>query len=186
MVIAGIDYGSRHAGTTCICFSRNGSLFVEQSEKKRDADDFLLNILSDILPSFVMIDAPLSLPSVYFGSGDDYFFRKGDRLLHAMSPMFLGGLTARAIRLKARLHARGMMLLETYPSAFVQRNGLGTYYRSDLSSFGKELAPFIELKAPGLSNWHQVDSVLAWCCAVKYCQGKAEAWGDDSEGIIYI
>jgi uncharacterized protein len=49
----------------------------------------------------VCIDAPLSLPGVFTGLAgcDDYFYRASDRALRAMSPMFLGGLTARAMRL---------------------------------------------------------------------------------------
>ena len=34
----GIDYGSKLAGTTVICFEKNKQLHFLQSEKKKDAD----------------------------------------------------------------------------------------------------------------------------------------------------
>ena len=37
----GIDYGSKLAGTTVICYKKEGRLQLLQSEKKSDADAFV-------------------------------------------------------------------------------------------------------------------------------------------------
>ncbi len=95
----GIDYGAKLAGTTAISFVENNQIKTVQSVRKQNADTFCLDWISRLKPDFIMIDAPLSLPLAYFGKGDDYFYRQADRELKAMSPLFLGGLTARAMRL---------------------------------------------------------------------------------------
>ena len=105
----GIDYGSKMAGTTVIAYLKSGKLHFAQSQKKKDADLFVENWVAQHQPRAIFLDAPLSLPGVYTEpeAYDDYFYRAGDRLLRAMSPMFLGGLTARAMRLSRRLKATG-------------------------------------------------------------------------------
>ena len=95
----GIDYGAKLAGTTAICFEQSGQLKIWQSEKKKDADKFVQESIKQLQPTTVFIDAPLSLPLAYFGEGENYFYRECDKILKGMSPMFLGGLTARAMRL---------------------------------------------------------------------------------------
>lgn len=87
----GIDYGSKLAGTTAICYQEGDALTIIQSEKKQDADRFINDTVESLKPEQIFIDAPLSLPAAYFGNGDDYFYRDCDRQLKAMSPMFLGG-----------------------------------------------------------------------------------------------
>ncbi|MEM6380094.1 MAG: DUF429 domain-containing protein, partial [Bacteroidota bacterium] len=114
----GIDYGSKMAGTTVIAFARaDGKIEFYQSEKKKDADKMIETWLMEHSIKLVFIDAPLSLPKVYqkpTASGN-YFYRKADAELRAMSPMFLGGLTARAMRLKAVLSEEACQLFEVYP-----------------------------------------------------------------------
>lgn len=97
MNFAGVDYGSKLAGTTVITFLSQNQLVTYQSPKGKNADDWLKNLLSTQKIGTIYIDAPLSLPSAYCGKGDNFHYRKADQMLHAMSPMFLGGLTARAI-----------------------------------------------------------------------------------------
>jgi hypothetical protein len=104
-MILSIDYGSKLAGTTAVCFEKNNQLHLAQSVKKQDADAWLRQLISTKKPAAVYIDAPLSLPGVYRGEGSDYFYRAGDRAVGAMSPMFLGGLTARAMQLRAAFPA---------------------------------------------------------------------------------
>jgi len=113
----GIDYGAKKAGTTAICYQEGNRLFTSLSVKGADADDFCFQQIERLRPEFIMIDAPLSLPDAYFGKGDDFFYRQCDRELNAMSPMFLGGLTARAMRLADQLKSRQMLVYETYPRA---------------------------------------------------------------------
>ena len=116
----GIDYGSKLAGTTVICFDENEKLNFRQSEKKQDADAFLEKLISEKQPDSVFIDAPLSLPNAYFGKGEDYFYRKCDREVGGMSPMFLGGLTARAIKLKSKSETPECPFYEIYPAQLVR------------------------------------------------------------------
>jgi predicted nuclease with RNAse H fold len=110
--IVGIDYGAKLAGTTVAAWNENGSLHWKCSGKKQDADKWLEEKLLQLRPDLIFMDAPLSLPGVYSGQGTDYFYREGDRALGAMSPMFLGGLTARAMQLKANLTEEGFQILK--------------------------------------------------------------------------
>ena len=75
--IAGIDYGNKYAGTTVICYNSRNKINFIQSAKNADADAFLLNELAYIHPDLIMIDAPLSLPGVYWLGEQykDHFFR---------------------------------------------------------------------------------------------------------------
>lgn len=191
---AGIDFGSKTAGTTVICFGNNQTqLDIIGTTPKQDADNFLLSILSGIKPEFATIDAPLSLPVVYTQpeSGTDYFYRGVDKELKAMSPMFLGGLTARAIKLKHECAAHRVPLFETYPAAFVRQFNLGTYYnKKDL----KQLAPFVsellnffpaKIKLEQLTSWHHADALIAWISSYRMAHDEHLTFGDD-EGQIFI
>ena len=78
--IAGIDFGSKFAGTTAISYFNGDSIVTEQSEPKKSADDFLLRMIESRKFSSIFIDAPLSLPGVYLGqSKSDYFYRECDK-----------------------------------------------------------------------------------------------------------
>src|SRR5215212_2962102 len=111
--LAGVDYGSKLAGTTAIAVLEGNTITVHQSLKKQDADLFLTGLLKKYRPSVVGFDAPLSLPGVYRGMKDknDYFYRTADRELTCMSPMFLGGLTARAIKLTTQPELQGIVFI---------------------------------------------------------------------------
>ena len=116
----GIDYGSKLAGTTVVTYDKDGKLYQKSSAKKQDADRMILSWVQSLKPDFVFIDAPLSLPAAYFGKGENYFYREADIELKAMSPMFLGGVTARAISLKKQIEAEGVEVFETYPGGLVR------------------------------------------------------------------
>lgn len=191
---AGIDFGSKTAGTTVICFGNNQTqLDIMGTVQKQDADSFLLSILSGIKPEFATIDAPLTLPIVYAHpeAGTDYFYRSVDRELKAMSPMFLGGLTARAIKLKHDCAAFKVPLFETYPAAFVKQFGLGTHYNKkdpkQLVPFVNELLQFFPAKVTiaQLPTWHHVDALIAWMSSYRMAHDEQLIFGDD-EGQIFI
>ena len=120
-----MDLGNKLAGTTVICFlNEQGLPEWRQSLKNKDADAFLQKVLTELDLRALFLDAPLSLPGVYrFGKPyEDYFYRRGDRLVKAMSPMFLAGLTARAIRLKDQLEASLLLsVMEAYPKAMAEK-----------------------------------------------------------------
>ncbi|MBV6646378.1 MAG: hypothetical protein KI790_13065 [Cyclobacteriaceae bacterium] len=192
-MLAAIDYGSKLAGTTVIAFSDFDKIDFHQSKIKKDADVFLHEILRGYSGKEVFIDAPLSLPLVYTRevSSPNFFYRKCDVVLQAMSPMFLGGLTARAMRLKYELAQSGLQLMETYPG-FIARN-------LDLDQMGykkepanmKSLVKCIEPDLPGALqsspiNWHQFDALLALIGATRYARKIHQEVGNPEEGIIYI
>ncbi|MBK9291719.1 MAG: hypothetical protein IPM52_08855 [Bacteroidetes bacterium] len=188
----GIDYGARFAGTTAVCFDLGSSLLILQAAKKQDADAFCRDQISARKPSFVMIDAPLSLPRVYtkprdavFSPEDDYFFREADRQLGAMSPMFLGGLTARAMQLSAFFAAQGIPFFETWPSRL--RSYFGSENRPEcdvLAAQLKKLTGF-ELVADKAISPHGIDSALAWFAGWLKMHGRSNVYGSEAEGVVW-
>lgn len=192
-MIAGIDFGSKLAGTTVIAFLKEKELHWVQSLKKQDADAMIRKFI-EAHPQIndVYIDAPLSLPSALIGNKEgNYFYRESDRLLKAMSPMFLGGLTARAIQLKHQLET-SVNIYEVYPGGLIRNNEVlkDNYIKKNLEklpSFTEQLInllPFPLAKRP--SNWHQVDSLLAWFIGWKHQHGDHQAFGNEKEGQIFI
>ena len=185
----GIDYGSKLAGTTVICYQEHDKLCQIQSEKKKDADLFISDFIKKHKPQEIYLDAPLSLPGAFHGVGEDYFYRECDRETRAMSPMFLGGLTARAMKLAA--NHKGVVFKETYPGYFI-RTVLGySEMYSKKSSYTSELHDQlasdydIEYKvAP--DNWHQVDAVLCWISGWRHESGQGQLLGQAEEGLIWV
>lgn len=182
----GIDFGAKLAGTTTVCFANDGQLYQLQSNKKQDADAWLRHLVEEQKPSAIFMDAPLSLPSVYKSFGADYHYRVCDRAVGAMSPMFLGGLTARAMQLRARFPE--IPFYEAYPAQHVRLQFAGAMgYKTDLAMFLEKLTerlphPFAQQP----NNWHQVDSVLAWLTGWRHGCEVAVAFGDADEGLIWV
>lgn len=195
-MIIGIDFGSKTAGTTVIARLYDyDKVDFHASEKGKDADQFIndfIQVNEDIWLAY--IDAPLSLPKIYrngLGEGD-YFFRQADRNTGAMSPMFLGGLTARAMKLKATFKAKGVKLVETYPSKLAEVLGLKEKgYKTEL-----ELIPVLceELKERSffkfdndeVKTWHHFDALLSLYSAKRFEMQAAMVFGDEEEGTITV
>jgi predicted nuclease with RNAse H fold len=192
-MIAGVDYGRKLAGTTVLALFENGQVVISQSHKNEDADLWLIQQLTTVqFKGHVFLDAPLSLPAVYKGetsSGADYFYRQADKSLNAMSPMFLGGLTARAMKLSAVLKQREIHCIETYPAALAAHLGFtGLGYKKDdaaLPDLAFQLASLFQFQYQYIpSNWHQFDAVLAMVAGIRYHQGIHQSFGAAEEGII--
>jgi predicted nuclease with RNAse H fold len=193
MDIYGIDYGNKLAGTTVVCQRSADQQFVFQaSTKGKDADAFLLSFFANRPPALLFLDAPLSLPQSFHQPHPegDFFFRQADRETKAMSPMFLGGLTARAIRLKHQLNDLGHQVAETYPGLHARQLEL-----TDLGYKKKGLADClakIQETLPGtvdpktITSWHHFDSLLACWSAIRFQEGKARSYGDPEEGLIFV
>jgi predicted nuclease with RNAse H fold len=191
---AGIDFGSKIAGTTVICYGNNqNQLDIIGTLKKQDADEFLISMLIHIKPNFATIDAPLSLPSVFTQpqKGKDYFYRTVDKEVSAMSPMFLGGLTARAIRLKHTANSHQIPIFETYPALFVKQFKLDEFYNKKDNSL---IEPFVnrllelfsaKISINQLPTWHHVDALIAWISSYRIAHNEHLIFGDD-EGQILI
>ena len=190
--IVGIDYGNKYAGTTVICYNSGNKIKFVQSSKNTDADSFLLNELAYLHPDLIMIDAPLSLPGVYWLGNDyrDHFFRSCDRELKAMSPMFLGGLTARAISLIKKMN--GTEVIETYPRKLVDIMHLPEaqykHSKQDLGSFTEQLQSISDVRfnKAQITSWHHVDAFLALLSGLRYLGRNDQKYGIPEEGIIIV
>ena len=193
--LIGIDYGSKLSGNTVIAYVSQGRLCVEQVAPKKDADQFLIKWIETHRPGKVFIDAPLSLPGVFTKPEKytDYFYRRADRELKAMSPMFLGGLTARAMKLQSQWSALPIDFVETYPGYLARKilfpeEKSYKKERDKIPAFVQKLAlllPF-PLARPQIPNWHQVDALLAFFSAWRAQEGKAQCFGDPEEGLIVV
>lgn len=191
-MICGVDYGSKMAGTTAIASLNlsDSAVRVFASAKNKDADLWISEWLLAYGPDAVFLDAPLSLPGVYRGLADfsDYFYRGCDRQAGAMSPMFLGGLTARAMRLTS-LHTQ-FQWFEAYPGGLARKFHLADLgYKQAAEHIPRvvaELAKQFRLQIPHLNSWHQVDAVLAMLVGLRHRQGVATALGNQVEGLIWI
>jgi predicted nuclease with RNAse H fold len=190
----GIDYGSKLAGTTVLAYAQSDRLVFLQSERKKDADAFLRKYLLEIKPAQIFIDAPLSLPLVYRSpdQADDFFYRQADRQLKAMSPMFLGGLTARAMRLANIIRSEEPLVFrETYPAYLAKILELPpASYKKDpqfLLPLSEQLSDQfgLELVHPP-TNWHQFDALLAYLSGLRYQGGVHLVFGNSEEGQIFV
>ena len=187
---AGIDFGARNAGTSVCIFRDRDQWVIGQSLKKSDADRYLSDLIQELKPGHIFIDAPLSLPMVYrkdkISRESDFHYRHCDRETGAMSPMFLGGLTARAIRLRAEWEEAGIEVHETYPAHLVNILDAGEYYKKDLDRFLGKISDQTGFIPPPLSNWHEVDAFLAWISGMRHLSGKARKFGYPEEGLITV
>jgi predicted nuclease with RNAse H fold len=197
--IVGIDYGSKFAGTTVICYNQAHKVRFISSSKNADADAFLLTELAYLKADLVMIDAPLSLPGVFWlGNGySDHFFRGCDRELSAMSPMFLGGLTARAINLKKKVRVMDypgaeFCMMETYPRklAEILELPLAGYKRrqDELPGIVNHLIGVlgVRINVQQVSSWHHLDALLAFISGLRHLENKSREFGIPEEGTIVV
>ena len=192
--IVGIDYGSKLAGTTVIAYYRNEMVRFLASKHQQDADKFVIDQMQLLKPDHVFLDAPLSLPGKYSDAKNysDYFYREADKKLGAMSPMFIGGLTARAIRLRDYLESTGVKVYETYPSKEAQ------VIQVDLRKYKKDKKHILELSSytshkfdvnvnhDQMSSWHHFDAFLAYIAGLKYLNKTHQEIGDAEEGLILV
>jgi predicted nuclease with RNAse H fold len=193
--LVGIDYGSKLAGATGIAwsFNRQEVSFV-QSKKREDADAFIRREVARLQPAKIHIDAPLSLPGVYknIAGYENFFYRQADRALGAMSPLFLGGLTARAIQLTAGFAVDKIACLEVYPAALARELSLKTKgYKKEESSFSEFLVILckryrLKLPADLPLSWYCFDALLALITGLRIEQQGVKFFGNAAEGFIYV
>jgi predicted nuclease with RNAse H fold len=192
--IAGIDFGSQLAGTTCFALKSVGSnnVTILTSTKGKSADKFIWECVEQYSPSLIGIDAPLSLP-LFFTNPNEYpdnNFRMCDKALSAMSPMFLGGLTSRAMKLKFQLEQRAIECIEVYPKAFAHQLELEKWdYKKDKKNIMKCLELLMKSfecsLQQELTTWHEFDSMLALAICERYATNEANSVGNE-EGYIYF
>lgn len=191
----GIDYGSKMAGTTVIAaVDAARGVFFAQSKKKNDADQFIVDWIEEqATPPTLFLDAPLSLPLVYRAPshGGDYFYRQADKAVQAMSPMFLGGLTARAMRLRQQLEALGCTVYEVYPGYLARQWALKEHgykkQKQHLQAVVEALHPHLPFPlAEAPDNWHQVDALLAFLSGYRFFSNQHQTFGAADEGCIIV
>lgn len=192
----GIDYGSKLSGNTVISILQDNKIYFMAVDRDTDADEFIYNACMHYMPDVIFLDAPLSLPGVYSNKpGGNYHFRQADLDLCAMSPMFLGGLTARAIQLKDRIEKEtGTKVYETFPRAQARNYELEQYgYKKKKTNLivcsnrlKEKLNPKLYVDCQDIKTWHHLDALLALFGAMRFVMGLALPYGDKEEGIIYV
>lgn len=195
-VYFGIDYGSRFTGNTVIAILQEKDIFFLDVEKKVDADLFILNAADHFQPDWIFLDAPCSLPGIYRGlmGFENYHFRKADLECKAMSPMFLGGLAARAMELKSKLENKGIEVYETFPRIMARRLGLEQcgykISKRDLGRCAAEtVAKFqasLQIQAKDVKTWHHLDALLALMSAMSFELNQCKRYGHPREGQILV
>jgi predicted nuclease with RNAse H fold len=190
--LIGIDYGAKMAGTTALVNLNitNNNVTISCSEKNNDADKFIQEHLHKIENALIFIDAPLSLPGVYknLDGCNNYFYRKADQQLQAMSPMFLGGLTARAMQLNSEsIH----LFHEVYPAALAKQLQLHElHYKKEKTQIQHVVNCLLEKfdleTKHSFKTWHEVDALLALISGIRITSGIAQKYGDEIEGVIYV
>lgn len=183
--IVGIDYGAKLSGNTVLAYLYENKVHFEQVEKKKDTDNWLITKVKEHDFESVYLDAPLSLPAAYTGLGENFHYRECDKETKAMSPMFLGGLTARAMSL--RNHLSEINFYEVYPAHFQRTIIQSEYYKKDIDLFLTDVLEKIDITLNGNpQNWHQVDALLALTSGIRHQRNEHITIGNPQEGIIII
>lgn len=189
--IAGIDFGAKLSGKTSIAYIVNNELQIVSCSAKMDADVFILTFINQSAVKNIFLDAPLSLPIVYKTPTSDpnFFYRECDKATNAMSPLFLGGLTARAMALKHQLDLHNIRVFETYPTALCKQlnierdksvDGVKQMFRQ-IKSLIQDISINIEPK-----NIHEMDAVLALFSGMRFLKNEHATIGNITEGVIII
>jgi len=109
-----------------------------------------------------------------------------------MSPMFLGGLTARAMRLKAELKSTGCRIIETYPRMLTEVLELtGDYHKKsseELEHFANALANRLDISINKntITSWHHIDALLAFLSGIRYLNQEHKVFGKKKEGQVIV
>lgn len=194
-VIAGIDFGSKTSGFTCAAILVGSKVHLHQAEKNKDADKWLMSLFEEYQCNVIGIDAPLSIPGALKGLDgfSNYHYRVADIEAKAMSPMFLGGLTARAIELKDQIEKMYFSkVIEVYPKLAAQNLKLQmTHYKKDRNYLEECLAIVTEtvqwsFDQSEITNWHQFDALLALISTEKFTRNTCSSIGNKAEGLIYF
>lgn len=192
----GIDFGSKYTGNIVIAILQGTDILFLDVDKNVDADQFILSANEHFKPEWIFIDAPLSLPGVYnnIDELDSYHFREADKECQAMSPMFLGGLLARAMELKKLLEDSGTKVFETYPKIMAQRFSLSDCGYKTSKSALKDCAqtvvskfnPKLSIDKKDIKTWHHLDALLALMSAMANELDQCEKFGNPKEGLIFV
>jgi len=109
-----------------------------------------------------------------------------------MSPMFLGGLTARAMKLRDYLEKLEITVFETYPKhqAVILELSDSMYKGDDKHIL--DLSTVVSKKFnlnvnhDQMKTWHHFDSLLAYIAGIRFLNKTHLAIGDKQEGLIIV
>ena len=194
MQIAGIDYGKKLNGTTVLCSYDEQNVQWYAAAKQQDADQFLKDQIAALQPRKLFIDAPLSLPGIYWLGKPctDYFYREADKAVKGMSPMFLGALTARAIKFKDAMVELGISCYEAYPAGLAKEWQLKALGYKGTKEHIKPVSQQIQnqtgisVNPENLKDWHHVDALLALCSGLRYEKNQHVTFGNPEEGEVIV
>jgi predicted nuclease with RNAse H fold len=195
-ILFGINYGSKLCGNTVIAILNINKIYFLHVDADTDADEFIVNATNHFKPDVVFLNAPLSLPARCCGKkGNDFHFRKADVAIKAISPMFLGGVAARAMELKARLEeSKGTKVYETHTKTQACNYKLieEGYKKDDANliacrnTLKEKLSPQLFFDCQDIKTWEHLDAMLSLFSAMRFVMGHADTYGDTKEGLIYI
>ena len=156
------------------------------------SDEEIVDAASELRPSIIAIDAPLSLPlgRRSLDDRDGPHLRDCDKALKALGirflPVTLGpmrALTARGIRLKSILEGRGFTVIEVYPGGAQDVLGIPrktvslTLLREGLEKLGVK-----GLRADATAD--ELDAVTAALVGMFYLRGTAVVLGGRDGAIV--
>ena len=159
-------------------------------------DQEVLRLTSEARPSVVSIDAPLSLPKgrESLEKPGPPHFRECDKELLRMHirffPISLGPmrmLTARGMRLRAALEARGFEVIESFPGAIQDLLGMPRKQKglpgleTALRQYGIDLG-----ERKGRFSGDELDAVTSALVGLMYRNGRYRAIGDPQEGLMIL
>ena len=104
-----------------------------------------------------------------------------------MSPMFLGGLTARAMAFAARWRKAGIAVHEAYPSALIRHAWEGLKIKPGAAIRPSQLrimAGMVLMPPPEPADRHEADAWLCWVIGHRHRSGQAQVFGVPDEGLI--
>ena len=159
-------------------------------------DQEVLDLTSVAMPGVVSIDAPLFLPKgrESLERHGPPHFRECDKELLRMRirffPISLGPmrmLTARGIRLRAALEARGFEVIESFPGAIQDLLGMPRKQKG-LPKLEKALREYgigLGQRKGGFSG-DELDAVTSALVGLMYRNGEYRAIGDPEEGLMIL
>jgi predicted nuclease with RNAse H fold len=191
--IAGIDLGNKGSGNTALCFLKNNKLYFKQTKKNEDEWILIEELIKNYGIKLICMDAPLSLPGVYFNKEqyDDYLYRECDKACKAMSPMFIGAFTARAIQLKNLLEEKNIKVMEVYPKKLCEILNLQNYYpakkeKNIPQQLIHAISKIIPYQNSKINSMHEFDALLCWLSAYRFIHNIHLELGNKKEGVIII
>jgi predicted nuclease with RNAse H fold len=192
-VVVGLDLAGSPRRTTGFC-RLGANLSVELAPLHSDAE--ILERTRSARPALVSVDAPLSIPrgrrTIDDRSGPH--LRACDRALLERRirffPVTLGPmrmLTARGLALQALLTSEGFRVIESYPGGAQDVLGIPRKQAGiePLREGLRALGVTGEIDRPDVTH-DELDAITSALVGRWLLEGRAEALGDPSEGLLYL